>query len=93
MAFCQRRKGREFEVKMKQSYTPSHPGINGLLRASTRLTPSHVGMNPNTRGVGEEDIVVTPLRRHGKERHACALLALIQLISYTRLQRQSNDLL
>jgi hypothetical protein len=57
MTFGQRRKAREFEVKVKQSYTPSHPGINGLLRASTCLTSSHVEMN--TPGVGGEDIIVT----------------------------------
>jgi hypothetical protein len=37
MAFGQRSKGRDFEVKVKQPYTPSHPGINGPLRAKLFL--------------------------------------------------------
>ena len=64
--FLSAEKGRDFEMKVKQSYTPSRPGINGLLRASTRLTLSHVGLNLDTPGVGQEDLVVTPLRRDCK---------------------------
>jgi len=37
MAFGQRSKERDFEVKVKQSYMPSHSGINGLLRAKLFL--------------------------------------------------------